>query len=159
MTKKPVRRGPFTAPAPQDLQTEGALRAFNTFTRTIGKETTKANKQELARRKAMGDALPALIDTLDEEALTALFYGLEACATASDRKKIATHPQRPEGVDALHAEAEAARKAQEQAEAEAEKAADAKVARGDKSDGAASADKTKGGGDASAADAAQAGQG
>jgi len=122
--KKPARRVPFETPQPRALQTSAAQRAFDSMTRTIGKETTKANKADLERRKAMAAALPCLIETLDEPALTALFFGLEDNATASDRKKIATHPLRPDAVDGLHAEVAAEREAERLAEeAQAEEAA------------------------------------
>lgn len=121
--KKPARRVPFETPTPQSLQTAAAARAFDSFTRAIGRETTKINKADLERRKAMAAALPCLIETLDEEALTALFFGLEDCATASDRKKIATHPLRPEAVDDLHAEAAAEREAEEEQQRQEDEAA------------------------------------
>lgn len=131
--KKPARRVPFETPTPQSLQTAAAERAFASFTRTIGRETTKINKADLERRKAMAAALPCLIETLDEDALTALFFGLEDCATASDRKKIATHPLRPETVDALHAEVAAEREEERLAE-EACKAEEAKEAAAQQAD-------------------------
>lgn len=132
--KKSPPRGPFETPTPKDLQTTAAARAFDSFTRTIGRETTKLNKADLARRRTMAAALPCLIETLDEDALTALFFGLEDNAIASDRKKIATHSRRPAAVDDLHAqvaaEREAARLEEEEAarkakEAEAAEAAEA----------------------------------
>ena len=131
--KKPARRVPFETPTPKDLQTSAAQRAFDSFTRTIGKETTKANKADLARRKAMAAALPCLIETLEGDALTDLFFGLEDNATASDRKKIATHPDRPDAVDALHAEVAAEREAERLAE-EARKAEEAKEAAAQQAD-------------------------
>lgn len=105
------KRAPFSTPTAQDVQTAAAQRAFESFTRTISRETSKANKLDLERRRAMANALPLLIDNLEEDALTVLFFGLEANATASDRKKIATHPQRPEAVDDLHAEVNAEQEA------------------------------------------------
>lgn len=115
MPKQTSRRSPFATPSAQDIQTDAAQRAFNSFTRTIGRETTKANKRDLERRKAMANALPVFIDSLEkeqqEDVLAMLFYGLEVNATASDRRKIATHPLRPEAADDLHAQASAVQEA------------------------------------------------
>ena len=121
----------FAAPKPEALRTNATDRAFNTFLRTVGRETTKANKADLERAKAMMETIPKLLDDLPEEGRAALFFGFERAATPANRRKIATHPLRPACVDDMHAEADAedeARKAAEEAEArrgaeEAEKAA------------------------------------
>ena len=121
----------FAAPTPEALRTNATDRAFHSFLRTVGRETTKANKADLERAKAMMETIPKLLDVLPEEGRAALFFGLEREATPANRRKIASHPLRPACVDDMHAEADAedeARAAAEEADArrateEAEKAA------------------------------------
>lgn len=127
--KKPVKRAAFATPSVEELMSPSAARAFGTLVGAVGRDTTKANRADLERRKAMANALPGLIETLNEDMLTAIFFGLEDNASKSDAKKIATHPLRPAAVDDLHAkvaeEREAARLEEEE---EARKAKEAEAA-------------------------------
>lgn len=99
--------GTFASPNPDDLRNSATNRAFDSFLRTVGRETTKVNKQDAERLKAMANTLPRLFDNMPEDALAGLFFALETAATAANRRRIASHPKRPAEVDDLHAEAQA----------------------------------------------------
>lgn len=114
MAKMKMTTARIVNPQPEALRTSSTERAFNTFLRSVGRDTTRANEQELARLKAIADTMPAWLGGLDEDALIGFFYSIEAAAGVSNRRKIATHPLRPEAVDELHAEDEA--QAQKEAE-------------------------------------------
>ncbi len=97
----------FAAPTADDLRSDATERAFATLLRSVGRQTTKANKQDLERRKALGDTIGLWLETLDEEQRIAFFLTIESVATATNRRKIATHPLRPKLVDEMLAEGEA----------------------------------------------------
>ena len=87
--------------------TAATERAMATILRSLNKQAKKEDAQERLRVKAINDTMPELIAAMDEEFLAPFFFGLERLATAANRRRIATHPLRPEIVDALHEEADA----------------------------------------------------
>lgn len=107
----------LNAPQPAALRSNATDRAYNSFLRAVGRETTKANKADLERAKAFGETMPRVLESLDEDQLAGLFFLLERSATVSNRRKIATHPRRPESVDEMLAEAAAEGDEANQAEA------------------------------------------
>lgn len=95
---KPKRRActSLSAPSPESLRSASTNRAFNTFARAVGKETTKANRLQLERRKAFTATIDVWLEELDDEAREAFFLSIEAVATVANARRIATHPLRPE---------------------------------------------------------------
>ncbi|MEJ2018979.1 MAG: hypothetical protein P8X51_12010 [Maritimibacter sp.] len=98
MTKLYGTSAAIPTPSAEALKTDATNRALSTFLRTVGRETTKANKLEFERRKAFGETINAWIESLDEDARAGFFASIEAIATASNAKKIASHPLRPDGM-------------------------------------------------------------
>lgn len=76
-------------------------RAFNSFIKAADKDAHAEQKAEAARRKAIGESFASWIDNADEGLACQIFAGLEASATKTNRNRIASHPLRPNGVDAL----------------------------------------------------------
>ncbi|SES41070.1 hypothetical protein SAMN04490244_11812 [Tranquillimonas rosea] len=107
--------------APDTAATE---RALATLRRSLNKQVKKADNQERLRTKAINDTMPDFIGAMDDEVLAPFFFGLERLATAANRRRIATHPLRPEIVDEWHDEADA----EEALAAEEEERAAAKAA-------------------------------
>ena len=96
--------------------TAATARAMATLRRSLNKQVKKADNEERLRDKAIGDTMPDFIAAMDEEVLAPFFFSLERLATAPNRRRIASHPLRPEIVDEMHADAD------EEEAAEAEKA-------------------------------------
>ncbi|CUH36615.1 hypothetical protein JSE7799_01222 [Jannaschia seosinensis] len=112
----------------EDLpDTAATEKAMATLRRSLGKQAKKADNQDRLRTKAINDTMPEFIAAMDEEVLAAFFFGLERLATAANRRRIATHPLRPEVVDEMHEEADA----EEALAAEEEERAAAKAAERD----------------------------
>ncbi|RVV96518.1 hypothetical protein EKE94_18265 [Mesobaculum littorinae] len=90
--------------APDTPATE---RALATLRRSLNKQVKKADNEERLRAKAIADTMPEFIAAMDEEVLTPFFFSLERLATAANRRRIASHPLRPEAVDEMLEDAEA----------------------------------------------------
>ncbi|APX89642.1 hypothetical protein BV394_07880 [Brevirhabdus pacifica] len=108
--------------AEETPDTAATARAMATLRRSLNKQVKKADNEERLRDKAIGDTMPDFIAAMDEEVLAPFFFSLERLATAPNRRRIASHPLRPEIVDEMHAEAD------EEEAAEAEEAAKANAA-------------------------------
>lgn len=78
-----------------------ADRAYNRFKLAVEKDQKVVIVTDLAREKAFGQTVNAWLSALVEEELTQAFAQFEMAASASNARKIATHPMRPETVDAL----------------------------------------------------------
>ncbi|TLP61352.1 hypothetical protein FEE96_13985 [Parasedimentitalea maritima] len=76
-------------------------RAFNRFKEAVEKDQKKVVVTDLAREKAFGQTVKAWLSALPHEELVQAFVQFELPASASNAKKIATHPMRPAAVDAL----------------------------------------------------------
>jgi hypothetical protein len=76
-------------------------RAFNRFKEAVEKDQKKVVVTDLAREKAFGQTVKAWLSALPHEELVQAFVQFELAASASNAKKIATHPMRPAAVDAL----------------------------------------------------------
>ncbi|WP_339109916.1 hypothetical protein [Thioclava sp. GXIMD4216] len=84
-----------------------ANRALESFVRVIGTETAKEVKLDEERQKAFGASMTPFLETLDEETRAGIFQAIEAVATGPNRRKIASHPLRPNAlIERLEAEAE-----------------------------------------------------
>lgn len=105
---------------PSTADTAGTARAMATLRRALEKQTKKADNQDRLRAKAINATMPDFIAALEDDTLAPFFFALERLATAANRRRIATHPLRPEVVDEMHAEAD---KEEAEAAAEAEKQA------------------------------------
>ena len=116
--------------AARPSESDATARAFATFQRAVGRGFRKADNQEKLIAKAIADTMPEFIAAMDDEVLTPFFFSLERLATAANRRRIASHPLRPEAVDELHEDedakderiAEQERKAAEAAERDAKTA-------------------------------------
>lgn len=104
--------------------TAATARALATLRRSLDKQVKKEDKEERLRSKAINDTMPEFIAAMDDEVLAPFFFGLERLATAANRRRIATHPLRPDIVDEWHEEADAeeARAAEEELRAAAKAA-------------------------------------
>ena len=89
----------LTTPTAAMLKNQATERAFDTFLRTAGRQATRANNDELARKKAIGATIDTWIASLDEQARAGFFRSIEAVATTANARRIATHPDRPEWLD------------------------------------------------------------
>lgn len=89
----------LTTPTAAMLKNQATERAFDTFLRTAGRQATRANNDELARKKAIGATIDTWIASLDEKARAGFFRSIEAVATTANARRIATHPDRPEWLD------------------------------------------------------------
>ena len=76
-------------------------RVFNRFNEAVEKDLKKVVVTDLAREKAFGQTVKAWLSALPHEELVQAFVQFEQAASASNAKKIATHPMRPAAVDAL----------------------------------------------------------
>ena len=123
--------------APDTPATE---RALATLRRSLNKQVKKADNEERLRAKAISDTMPDFIAAMDEEVLEVFFFSLERLATAANRRRIASHPLRPEIVDEMLEEAEADDERIAEQERKAAEAAerDAKAAKATPQDASAS---------------------
>lgn len=95
----------FTVPSLDMMKNEATSKAFDTFLRAAGKQTVKLTKAEVERQKAFGATMTDFLKSLDEEARVGFFLAFEAVASGPNRRKIATHPLRPnELIDNILAE-------------------------------------------------------
>lgn len=111
-------------PGATEAQPDPDLRILASIKKATGKQLLKDQKLTRERDKAIAANLSNALGVLDGETLREFFAGLEGLATASQRKLIATHPMRPEGVDEIveQIDAERAKKAEAaKAEREAER--------------------------------------
>ncbi|WP_375263520.1 hypothetical protein [Palleronia sp.] len=92
-----------TAPLQKSAATDRAVAALK---RTMGNDFKKTDNQDRLRAKAINDTMPDFIAAMDEEVLAPFFFSLERLASAANRRRIATHPLRPEIVDEMHEEAD-----------------------------------------------------
>lgn len=76
-------------------------RAIAALEKAIDKDAKNEERQEAARRKAIGAHFTAWIEGADPALVVEVFAGLEVAATKADRKRIASHPLRPGKVDGL----------------------------------------------------------
>lgn len=76
-------------------------RAISSLVKAVGKDAHAEQKAAAARRKAIGESFASWIDNADVNLVRQVFAGLEASATKTNRNRIASHPLRPNGVDAL----------------------------------------------------------
>ena len=76
-------------------------RAIAALEKAIDKDAKADERLEAARRKAIGEHFTALIEDADMSLVVEVFAGLEVAATKANRKRIASHPLRPEEVDAI----------------------------------------------------------
>ncbi len=106
-----------------DAKPDPKQRIFDSYIRMTEKDVRKQQKLERDRDKAIVANLSNALGALDEDLRRDIFAGLEGLASTSQRKLIATHPLRPDGVDELVEQVDAARakeaeKAKAQREAE-----------------------------------------
>ncbi|WP_101341901.1 hypothetical protein [Cereibacter azotoformans] len=99
-------------------------RAFNVLVNSASSDALKAEKADRERRAAIAAMLDVWLEKQPETVRTDFFATLETAATASARRKIASHALRPEGVSGV-VEAELNRLAEEAARNAEEKAAEA----------------------------------
>ncbi|MCE6949488.1 hypothetical protein LAZ29_00755 [Cereibacter sphaeroides] len=99
-------------------------RAFNVLVNSASSDALKAEKADRERRAAIAAMLDVWLEKQPETVRTDFFATLEIAATASARKKIASHTLRPEGVSDI-VELELKRLAEEAERKAAEKAAEA----------------------------------
>ncbi|WP_340108456.1 hypothetical protein [Pikeienuella sp. HZG-20] len=122
----------------------GTQRALNSLAKAIEREAKADGRAEAARRRAIAETFGAWLEMEeDQDLVRRVFIGLEIAASKASRKRIASHPLRPAGVDAPVEErlAEiAAAKAEAEAEREAMEAREAEDARGRARKAHASAD-------------------
>jgi hypothetical protein len=107
-----------------EAQPDPDLRILASIKKATGKQLLKEQKLTRERDKAIAANLTNALGVLEDDTLRDFFAGLEGLATASQRKLIATHPLRPEGVDEIVAtvDAEQAKEAEAaKAEREAER--------------------------------------
>jgi len=91
----------------EDIPDEAAaLRIAAIVQRSAKRKVEKANNEARLRAKAINATVPDFIAALDEDALAPFFFALERLATAANRRRIASHPLRPEIVDEMHIEAD-----------------------------------------------------
>ncbi|KKL79684.1 hypothetical protein LCGC14_2012360, partial [marine sediment metagenome] len=76
-------------------------RAIAALEKAIDKDAKADERLEAARRKAIGEHFTAWIEDADMSLIVEVFAGLEVAATKANRKRIASHPLRPEEVDAI----------------------------------------------------------
>jgi hypothetical protein len=108
-------------PAATEAQPDPDLRILASIKKATGKQLLKEQKLTRERDKAIAANLSNALGVLEGETLRDFFAGLEGLATASQRKLIATHPLRPEGVDEIIEKVDAKRaKDAEAAKAERE---------------------------------------
>lgn len=103
-------------------------RAIAALEKAIDKDAKAEERLEAARRKAIGEHFTAWIEDAEMSLIVEVFAGLEVAATKANRKRIASHPLRPEKVGAIVEKrlAEIERiKAEEAAERERQMAHDA----------------------------------
>ena len=101
----------------EDIPDEAAaLRIAAIMQRSAKKKVEKANNEARLRAKAINTTIPDFIAALDEDALAPFFFALERLATAANRRRIASHPLRPEIVNEMHIEADEEEAAAEEAE-------------------------------------------
>ncbi|WP_282025951.1 hypothetical protein [Limimaricola cinnabarinus] len=93
-----------------------AARIAAIIERSTKKRVEKANNEARLLAKAINATIPDFIAALDEDALAPFFFALERLATAANRRRIASHPLRPEIVDEMHLEADEEEAAAEEAE-------------------------------------------
>lgn len=79
-------------------------RAYERFVGLVEKDARKAFVTEAERNRAIATTFGNWLESLAEAERTGIFAGLEAVATASNARKIATHPLRPGSTDARLAE-------------------------------------------------------
>lgn len=122
LAAKAAQPKPVHAAAP-DVKPDPKQRILDSYIRTTEKDVLREQKVTRERDKAIMANLPNALGVMDEDLLRDIFVGLEGFASASQRKLIATHPLRPEGVEELVEKVDAARakeaeKAKAQREAE-----------------------------------------
>lgn len=101
----------------EDIPDEAAaLRIAAIMQRSAKKKVEKANNEARLRAKAINATVPDFIAALDKDALAPFFFALERLATAANRRRIASHPLRPEIVDEMHLEADEEAAVAEEAE-------------------------------------------
>ncbi|MCZ4260135.1 hypothetical protein O4G76_04680 [Limimaricola sp. G21655-S1] len=76
-------------------------RAIAALEKAIDKDAKAEERLDAARRKAIGEHFTAWIEDADMSLIVEVFAGLEVVATKANRKRIASHPLRPEKVDAI----------------------------------------------------------
>lgn len=76
-------------------------RAINALEKAIDKDAKAEERQEAARRKAIGEHFSAWVEDADTALVVEVFAGLEVAATKANRKRIASHPLRPAKVDTI----------------------------------------------------------
>ncbi|CUH39868.1 hypothetical protein JSE7799_02596 [Jannaschia seosinensis] len=70
-------------------------RAFAALEKAIDKDAKAEEREEAARRKAVGELFTTFIEAADHDLVVSVFAGLEVPATKANRKRIAAHPLRP----------------------------------------------------------------
>ena len=73
-------------------------RLFTNLAEAIGKDARKADKLATERRAAIAALVDDWLEAQDVPARAAFFAFIEGKATAAQKKRIATHPLRPEAV-------------------------------------------------------------
>ena len=107
-------------------QNSAKSKAMDTFVAKFKQEASKEIVSEQQTNKAIADAMPRWLESLDEKALIQFFAGIETIGGTALARKIERHPLRPAAVgplvEAARNEAEAQKQAQK-AEAERTKEA------------------------------------
>ncbi len=79
-------------------------RAYERFVGLVEKDARKAFVTEAERTRTIAATFGNWLESLAEVARADIFAGLEAAASASNARKIATHPLRPGSTDVRLAE-------------------------------------------------------